>query len=265
MDLTSDDEHQYDIIDDFADDLFAVCRGRLENDFSLNDILKIGTTNKGIKSDITLVDILIERLENDVVVRSRNCSYIVRNVGSGDRKVCDVCRRLLCDDDFDINTSSGRPNDDDDVLMNDASDDSSSDVFKSVSSESSVVENVSKSNETSVLKTSAMLDKIKALNLPVTVSLTDKPKRSHFHFYKLCTGDSKETFSDESLPVKKPAPRFATVKNDSNVIEMAGKTVTNRCSWCGEVFHRLYLFMDHLKVHTCITSISFVFIVKVKS
>lgn len=76
--MTLDDDRQYDIFDDFADDVVDVCRGRSESDFPLSDILKNGASNKADPSDVTLNDILIERFENDIIVRSRRCNYIIR-------------------------------------------------------------------------------------------------------------------------------------------------------------------------------------------
>ena len=171
----------------------------------------------------------------------KNDNFVVRNFATEDRKICDVCQRLLFNVGDNVTGSrKSRHNDEDGDVMNDVSDDSSSDVNRSISSENSNVGSSTKS--VNVKKTAILLNKIKALKLPVTVSLTDKPKRD----VKLIK--SNEISEDETVPAKKPAPRFATTKNDSDVIEMAGRTVTNRCSWCGEVFHRLYLFMDHLKV-----------------
>ena len=80
--------------------------------------------------------------------------------------------------------------------MNDVSDDSSSDVNRSISSENSNVGSSTKS--VNVKKTAILLNKIKALKLPVTVSLTDKPKRD----VKLIK--SNEISEDETVPAKKP-------------------------------------------------------------
>jgi hypothetical protein len=101
--------------------------------------------------------------------------------------------------------------------------------------------------------TAAFLQKLKSLNLPVTVSITAAP----------------------ITPTKKPEPKNVAASNKSsqklcaistvissttknkNVIEIMGNTVTNTCRWCGQVFHRLYLFKNHLKVrYICRISIN---------
>jgi hypothetical protein len=90
-------------------------------------------------------------------------------------------------------------------------------------------------------KKEKILQKLKSLNLPVTVSLSDNP---------VPRPKLKESLPETGVPTEKP-PRIGVAKKakkNRDAIELTGKTVTNRCSWCGSVFHRLYLFLDHLKV-----------------
>ena len=205
----------------------SLCRGRAKiTDVSHNEFSQ--------------KDILIERLEEDIVFRSFNCNYVIKKSPSNNSQTCEFCRNLEVGKIVEngvISTENDNSN----------YDENASSVF----------------DPDEANKASKLLHKLKSLNLPVTVSLSDKPPSKHKvlnttkHHHSGEVVPLKPAICDEAdnqktvLPAKKHSDALSTVlitKKKSSVIEITGKTVTNRCSWCGSVFHRLYLFMDHLKV-----------------
>ena len=205
----------------------SLCRGRAKiTDVSHNEFSQ--------------KDILIERLEEDIVFRSFNCNYVIKKSPSNNSQTCEFCRNL----EVGRNVENG--------------------VISTENDNSNYDENASSGfDPDEANKASKLLHKLKSLNLPVTVSLSDKPPSKHKvlntteHHHSGEVVPLKTAICDETdnqktvLPAKKHSDALSTVlitKKKSSVIEITGKTVTNRCSWCGSVFHRLYLFMDHLKV-----------------
>jgi hypothetical protein len=102
--------------------------------------------------------------------------------------------------------------------------------------------------------TSTLLQKLKSLNLPVTVSLSaDPPSKLKVKNELNNKVVVRQSIAESTTNSKN---HLSTVvvnkKHKREKIELTGTTVTNRCSWCGSVFHRLYLFKDHLKVPFCL-------------
>ena len=245
VDITSDDDHQFDVIEDFSDDVLSLCRGRSQiNDISLNDF--------------SLKNILIERLEEDIVVRSLKCSYVFKKSPSEKcQTCCEFCQKLIIGE---LEVSK--------IVKTEFEDSSENNVSFQRTENSKDDENSSGSFEQAESnKASKLLNKLKSLNLPVTVSLSDKPPS------KLKVLNKTEKPLNEDAPlrtescdrtakqklvskVKKSSDALSMSavsiekkKKKKSAIEITGKTVTNRCSWCGSIFHRLYSFMDHLKVN----------------
>ena len=168
IDLTKDENSQFDLIHEFENENLSLCRGRLKH---------------GNNVPQTYNNFLLERLEEDLVLRSLNCTYVLRGTSESRRQICDFCQNL-----------------------------------------------------------------------------NDFCKKSEIDFEKdtLCNEDSicldgqevgRQSIAEPTTNSKNPLSTVVVKSNQKREkIEMTGKTVTNRCSWCGSVFHRLYLFKDHLKV-----------------
>ena len=200
IDAANSDFDKVALLQDYAAaEQLSLCHGRLKQtcDVAL------------LNSD----DILIERLQENIVVRSINCDYVLRKSSATNNRRCDFCTKLqgcVATSDFNDSTSY---NEDSPLDCN----------------------SVSKPKPTT-----AVLEKLISLNLPVTVSISSKAKTK------------SDTVGDKST--KKLCVSTTVIKKKiKSVIEIRGPTVTNTCSWCGKVFHRLYLFKDHLKVRNTVT------------
>jgi hypothetical protein len=234
IDLTKEEISQFDLIHEFETEDLSLCRGRLKN---VNVEPKFHN------------DFLIERLEEDVVLRSLNCTYVLRGSSESQRKICDFCQNLedFCRSETDLKKDT--LSNEDTIRMDEKE---VSDVVVKTEPLSNVLETANTDNEeVKSEEASTLLQKLKSLNLPVTVSLSANPPSK----LKVKSELNGKVVVRKSIadPLSKSINSLSTVvvkkKNKrENVIELTGKTVTNRCSWCGSVFHRLYLFKDHLKV-----------------
>ena len=104
-------------------------------------------------------------------------------------------------------------------------------------------------SDDNVAKKDELLKKLKSLNLPVTISIGQKPVPKPEPEVTDSEIDAENLAElDEKRPVEKCLAVKTKKKLKGKKLELVGRTVTNRCSWCGSVFHRLFLFLDHLKV-----------------
>ena len=234
IDLTKDENSQFDLIHEFENENLSLCRGRLKH---------------GNNVPQTYNNFLLERLEEDLVLRSLNCTYVLRGTSESRRQICDFCQNLndFCkksEIDFEKDTLSNE-----DSICLDGKE--VSDVVVKAEPLCNVLETVDPANEEVKSEgTSTLLQKLKSLNLPVTVSLSaNLPSKLKVKNEQNSKVVGRQSIAEPTTNSKNPLSTVVVKSNQKREkIEMTGKTVTNRCSWCGSVFHRLYLFKDHLKV-----------------
>lgn len=220
------------MIHEFENDNLALCRGILKH---------------GKNEPQSFNNFLLERLEEDIVLRSLNCSYVLRRDSKSRRQICDFCQNLndLCkNSENEHHLSNGHA-----ICLDE---ENVSDVLVKAETMSNVLETVNTVNEEVKSEgTSTLLQKLKSLNLPVTVSLSaNLPSKLKVRNEQNDNVTLRKSISEHTTKSRNTLSTIVVKKKHKreNAIELTGKTVTNRCSWCGSVFHRLYLFKDHLKV-----------------
>lgn len=208
LDLSNENSHQFHFLQKFILGEFKLCKGQTKKETNFEDETCI-----------------FEPLEDRLVFRSLNCNYIAKESSN----LCQECQK------FEVNGQERESS---------KSEDDSEDFNFCDQSENDGEEQKGEIQRKDINGcSSSMLQKLKSLNLPVTVSLSLGPAPAK------SKSEEQNQLSREK-PVETGLKTVVVEKRNRKepVIELAGKTVTNRCNWCAATFHRLYLFKDHLKV-----------------